>query len=267
MSREDTLLLMEEVEQIKSPKEETQIDLLLNSGGGDIHAAYKLLTVLRANCKTLNVIVPYYAKSAATLMCLGADKIYLGQQSELGPLDAQMEHPLVEGIRLSALDGVGPLSLLSDFCQQLAVDQLGVSIRQTVGLGRKESIEMALKFASDMVNPIVGKLDPLVLNMCFRYLQVTERYGKELLLKYPFKGIRHAEEKAEETINELVWQYPEHGYAIQFDEANRLGLPVEDCETIAEWKKLWEYYRQKEKEGGDHIHLITEDIIGKNEIK
>ena len=34
--------------------------------------------------------MPFWAKSAATLLCLGADKIVLGEHAELGPLDVQI---------------------------------------------------------------------------------------------------------------------------------------------------------------------------------
>jgi len=47
--------------------------------------------------------VPRYAKSAATLLALGADRILLGKFAEIGPLDAQFDDPERE-YRLSALD-------------------------------------------------------------------------------------------------------------------------------------------------------------------
>jgi hypothetical protein len=208
------------------------------------------------------VIVPYYAKSAATLIALGADKIYLGQHSDLGPLDAVIEHPQTEGTRISALDGVKPLELIADYCETLAIERLGPSIRQKVGLGRQESLELTLDFAARLVEPVMRQLDPLIINMCLRYLQVAERYGKELLCEYMFKDKSHPEEMAESTIRELVWEYPEHEYAIGIDEARRLNLIVEDVAQLPHWEKLWEYYRQKVDVGGVHIHLITEAILG-----
>ena len=68
------------------------IDLILHSGGGDIHAAGKIITMVRDKVQnaTLRVIVPHYAKSAATLMALGADKIVMSDSSELGPIDPQV---------------------------------------------------------------------------------------------------------------------------------------------------------------------------------
>ena len=195
------------------------------------------------------------------MIALGADRIVMAAQSELGPLDAPMEHPIVEGIHLSALDGVRPLEFLSDFCSQLAIEALGVSIRNAVGLGRKDSVEMALTFAGQFVNPIVGKLDPLVINMCYRRLQIAERYGKELLTSHMFKDKPMKENLATNTIRELVWEYPEHGYAICCGEARRINLEVLEDSEFTEWNKFWNLYLLLSVEKGKVIRLIPKELF------
>jgi len=68
------------------------LDLLIHTGGGDIDAAEKLITIVRTCVGTakLRVIVPDFAKSAGTLMALGADAIVMSDVSELGPIDPQI---------------------------------------------------------------------------------------------------------------------------------------------------------------------------------
>lgn len=64
--------------------------LLLNSTGGDVAAAYLIAKLCREHTKsTFEVAVPRRAKSAATLICCGADRIHMGSLSELGPIDPQ----------------------------------------------------------------------------------------------------------------------------------------------------------------------------------
>lgn len=70
-----------------------ELDLLINSAGGDIEAAEKIIYMCRTISSSLRVIVPELAKSAATLIALGADKVVMGLQSELGPIDAQLLGP------------------------------------------------------------------------------------------------------------------------------------------------------------------------------
>ena len=61
------------------------LEILIHSPGGHADPAYKLMRFFRRKAKKINVIVPLVAKSAATLMCLAADTIYMGELAELGP--------------------------------------------------------------------------------------------------------------------------------------------------------------------------------------
>lgn len=66
--------------------------LLVSSPGGDGVAAERIINLCRSysGTKEFVAIVPGKAKSAATMICLGASKIYMGPASELGPVDPQM---------------------------------------------------------------------------------------------------------------------------------------------------------------------------------
>jgi len=81
---------------LKSIGKADSIDLVVTNPGGDGTAAETILDLCRQYCtQKLRVVVPLYAKSAATLLALGADEIVMGQTSELGPIDAQI--PVIEG--------------------------------------------------------------------------------------------------------------------------------------------------------------------------
>ena len=69
------------------------LDIFLESGGGDIDSAYKILNLFKAYVDKITVIVPFYAKSAATLIALGADELIVCKAGELGPLDPQVRDP------------------------------------------------------------------------------------------------------------------------------------------------------------------------------
>lgn len=66
--------------------------LVINSPGGIGLAAERIITICRNYSKTgeYEVIVPNKAKSAATMVCLGASLIHMGPSSELGPIDPQI---------------------------------------------------------------------------------------------------------------------------------------------------------------------------------
>lgn len=66
--------------------------LIISSPGGNGLAAERMINVCRTYSKTGNytIIVPGKAKSAATMVCFGADLIMMGPTSELGPVDPQI---------------------------------------------------------------------------------------------------------------------------------------------------------------------------------
>mgnify|MGYP001068745824 CR=1 FL=1 len=241
IGEQDVLRLHQELRKITSPKDKTEIFALLHSNGGSASSTYKIANMIRSKCADLTIIVPQSAKSAATLMTLMADRIVMGQESELGPLDLPIEHPLQEGIFLSALDGVNCLEYLSSVAANMSF-KLGLKIRQEVRLSRRDSIEIATRFSRGFMEPIVSQLEPMVINMCYRSLHIAERYGKAILREGMFRNADDAEKKSESVIHKLVWEYPEHGFAICSREAKELGLNIVDAESFDNWEKIWSFH-------------------------
>ena len=67
------------------------IDLLLHTTGGNVDVAEKLMGMMRSHVgeAKLRILVPDFAKSAGTVMVLGADSVVMSDTSELGPIDPQ----------------------------------------------------------------------------------------------------------------------------------------------------------------------------------
>lgn len=65
--------------------------LIIHSPGGDPLAAERIIKICsESSTEPFEVLVPDKAKSAATMICLGAGKIYMTPTSELGPIDVQI---------------------------------------------------------------------------------------------------------------------------------------------------------------------------------
>ncbi len=66
--------------------------ILISSPGGNAIAAERIVNICRSYSGTGEywAVVPGRAKSAATMVCLGASKILMGASSELGPTDPQL---------------------------------------------------------------------------------------------------------------------------------------------------------------------------------
>ena len=78
---------------------EGKLDVILESPGGDIDAAFNLAALFqRFGKEELTFIIPRWAKSAATLVACAGEKILMTPVAELGPLDPQITqiNPLEE---------------------------------------------------------------------------------------------------------------------------------------------------------------------------
>lgn len=65
------------------------MDLFIQTPGGNVDATEKIISILRQRASSYRVVVPSWAKSAGTVIALSAEKIVLGVNSELGPIDPQ----------------------------------------------------------------------------------------------------------------------------------------------------------------------------------
>lgn len=81
---------------------EQDLHLILDSPGGDGETAIRLIRSLQARCRELTVLIPDQAKSAATLLALGAHRIVMGPTSDLGPVDPQFQVPRGDRVDLIA---------------------------------------------------------------------------------------------------------------------------------------------------------------------
>lgn len=68
-----------------------ELHVVLATPGGDGEVAVRMIRAMQARCSRLVIIVPDMAKSAGTLMCLGADRIVMAPFSDLGPVDPQFQ--------------------------------------------------------------------------------------------------------------------------------------------------------------------------------
>lgn len=199
---------------------EGKVALLVDSPGGDAKAAYQLGMLLKKRCGQFVAIVPRYAKSAATLLCLGAKEILMSGDAELGPLDVQIMEIDREEL-VSALDEVQSLDRLSAFAQQ-AVDRQMQLLMNRSGMKIMTLLPDVHSFVSNMVRPLFEKIDIVHYTRMSRFLKVAEEYAVRLLVP------QHSPDAAKSIARHLVHNYPEHGFLIAADEAKQIGLNVID---------------------------------------
>lgn len=187
-------------------REGEPIAVVIYSPGGIARYAYELAMLLRRHCGGFVAVIPRYAKSAATLLALGADEILMNVHAELGPLDAQIYDPEREEGHRSALDEAQSLEQLSAFAMQVFDEMMP---RLLKGSDKKMSslMPVASDFATRLVAPLFDKIDMVRYTQVSRGLMVAEEYAKRLLAQ-------SYGAEAERISRFLNWQYPEHGFPI-----------------------------------------------------
>lgn len=199
-----------------------ELDLVINSGGGSIHAAYQLISLLRRHADRIHACVPFFAKSAATLLCVGSDTIFLDELAQLGPLDPQIYEEKGRGKSefTSALNPFKTLEQLQKFSLESLDIAMRVILRQS-GMNVDECLRHATGFVQCTTEPLFSQLNPEKLGEYSRELAVGVEYGKRLLHK-----LGRLDEDNSRLIDQLVHGYPSHSYIIDYDELTAMGLDV-----------------------------------------
>jgi ClpP class serine protease len=236
ITRDDTLGFADLLHNV--PRD-SDLALLLHTSGGDIDAAEKLISMVRTvvGVGNLRVIVPDFAKSAGTLMALGADRIVMSDTSELGPIDPQV----------TLNDGHG------NWIQHSVQSYLDAYETHYASL-QKNPTDVAAKI-------MLGKLDPATVKM-FEAVRNRARTFAEDQLKYNmFKSVTGNYTKiADELINTKRWL--SHGQMISYQDAKDIGLSVDYVHPGSdEWQSYWQLYCLQRLAVKDRQKLFESDYV------
>lgn len=163
------------------------IDLVLHSLGGTVDAASAIACLCEARFGSFRVILPFMAKSAATLLTLAANERLLATSAQLGPVDPQVRHP-EKGVWFPA-----------------------------------HSIKDALERVEATKDPFVkiamaDKLDPFLIGSYQDGILAAKQYIEEVVESWP-KVDKVA------VVSAFTDKYKSHGYPIGCKLLKALGVP------------------------------------------
>lgn len=190
------------------------IVLILHSHGGSADVAEKLVDTIRDKVRKFYVIVPEKAKSAATLLSLGSDKIYMLEGAELGPIDPQIKLP----------DGnwIPAQSIIDGYITML---QLASTIED-----------------EDIKALLLQKINPELLDFSEKTKRHAQVIAEKLLANYMLK---YNKQKAKEVAEKLsdVEEFLSHGRPIRWIDAQKIGLIVEPVKRgMKKYELVWRYF-------------------------
>lgn len=237
----DDYVLIPLYKQLCSIGHTERIDFFLHSYGGVVDIPYKIVNLIREFCDYFSVIIPFVAKSAATMIAIGADEIVMGPTSELGPIDPLVKHPIFEEMWVP----VQSIRMCIEFMEE------------------KITKSDDPKLMASLLYPIADKLDPWIIGDYEKLIKASYQYAETLLEKNMFKNNK---EKAKFVTKTMTEKYFSHGYCINRHEAKEeLGLNVVQVDGDL-WEVIWalylaydDYMQNKEF---SYIMEITNDIRG-----
>jgi membrane-bound ClpP family serine protease len=161
--------------------------LLLHTNGGRVEPAYLISKCCMKFASRFIVAVPRLAKSAGTLIALGAAEIHMGIISELGPIDPQIGNYPALGLG-SAVEHIATL------CKK-----------------HPDAVEMLAKYLATNLNlHDLGYFE--------RVSASAVQYAERLLSDKPLP----ANVTANTVANKFVYGYKDHGFVIYIDEAKEI---------------------------------------------
>lgn len=223
-------LIYEHLEQAKGLAE-NGVDLFIHSNGGSGTVPWRIVSLVRQYSKSLAVLVPHQAFSAATLIALGANEIVMHKMGCLGPIDPSVTnvfnppHPGAPG-------QLAPISVED-------VTAFFKLVKDEVGITHEDELVQAL-------TALTEKIHPLALGNVQRSHSQSRLLARKLLRQHMLSESQ--EHEIELLIDTLKSNLFYHGHPINRAEAkNDLKLkivePSEQQETL-----MWDLYLQYEED-------------------
>lgn len=195
------------------------LHVLLSSPGGDGETAIRMLRSMQTRCRELVILVPDMAKSAATILCLGADRIVMGPGGDLGPIDPQMIFR----------DETGRDSMYSAKDIVAAVEE---AEQRTTNNPESYALFSAL----------LADVNMLMLEQARSALSRSEALMVEAL-SIGRRDEKSVQELAAKLKSPLIDTPTSHSAVISVNHAQSYGLPAEAADLNSEsWQLLWQLW-------------------------
>lgn len=196
--------------------------LIVNSPGGQALAAERIVNVCREySGSRFTVVVPHMAKSAATMICFGADSIRMSKTAELGPVDPQVTYK----------------------------DESGTPR----GLSAEEYIRSYNKLITESTSGSAKRIEPYLQQLSrfdaryIEFLLSAQALSRDISVRLLKSGMMSTlpEKAIADKIDVFLSQEKtsSHGRMINHQGALGCGLKVELIDLYSnEWNLLWELY-------------------------
>lgn len=178
-------------------REDTGLDLILHTPGGDIAAAESLVDYLHKMFNgNIRAVIPQISMSAGTMIACACKSIVMGKQSNLGPIDPQ-------------INGLPAKSIIDEF--NTAIEKITENPNSL-----------------PLWQVIIGKYHPSFLTSCQHAVKWSEEMVGTWLEKGMFSEHKNAKQLADAAVSKLsaTDENYTHGRHIHMERCKDIGLKL-----------------------------------------
>lgn len=215
---------IDQIEAARKDGKTENVDLLIESTGGDALTAWRIISLLRSSFKKVNILIPHSAFSAATLLSLGADEILMGAYGSLGPIDPQIQSVKKDG----------------------SVQNFGYEdVASFISFVKEEGGITEQEYLKGAIDKLCETVDPSVLGFAKRSSSLSVSIGARMLQMHMTDPEKKSQAHAIAT--KLNKSFFNHGHALSREEAKEIGLNIVKPDEVLE-ALMWGVHADFEKE-------------------
>lgn len=240
---DDTQLEMNDVlyfrDLLRNIPENSNIDLLLHTDGGHIDAVEKLWNMIRDRTgdAIFRVIVPDRAKSAGTLLALGASQVMMSDSSDLGPIDPQVPR----------IERNGQITW--------------ISVQHYLDAYNAYADRLSAEPSDPVAALMLDKFDPVVRESHLGVNNRARQLAEKLLRRGMFStGAGNITKVASKLLDTRQWHT--HSHVISWRDAKDIGLRVAYLDPHdGLWQQYWYLFCHQRLELDEGQKLFESDYV------
>lgn len=219
------------IEQLQEEKENKHKKLyfIITTPGGSVLPVERMVTIMRHYYDYVCFIVPDYAYSAGTILCMSGDDIFMNYYSALGPIDPQVQNK--EGKLVAALGYLDKVEEMIEKSKNGTLTPAEFLIFKDIDLGEIRSYEQARNLTIDLLEKWLA---------LYKFKNwTTHKDGKAVTLE---EKKERAKEIGQSLSDSNYWK--SHGRPITINEltTGNLRLKIEDYGNNQELANLIDSY-------------------------
>lgn len=232
---------------------------ILTTPGGFIQSVERIVHVVRQFYEEVYFVIPDYAYSAGTVLCMSGDEIWMNYLSVLGPIDAQI--PINDEKRVSVRSYLDKIDELIEKSKKEKDDEDYITLPELQMLINFDLGEWGELVRTE--NYAIERLQDFLIKYKFKNWKITEKNKNDVTDEYKKERAR----KIATKLSSNEWNH--HGKPLNVEILTQeLELKINDYSKNLKLSKIMsDYYSLFEELARDNVNIYKDILIHTRRIK